>query len=73
MKPLILLAALTLAACSGPYKRPSANPAEMSAKTLCYRYAAARKSEAITNEITRRGLDCEKLLARDPLYRDERF
>jgi hypothetical protein len=70
MKPLALILALTLTACANP-KTPSisSNPKTMSADTLCYRYAGARKNTAIADEIKARGLNCAQILESDPLYR----
>lgn len=64
MKHLLLLsAALLLTACAS-MKGPSQSPAKMSADTLCYRAAYARKNEAVQDEIAARNLDCRDILSR---------
>ncbi|MCD8494132.1 MAG: hypothetical protein LRY39_01740 [Alphaproteobacteria bacterium] len=62
MKKLLLLP-LLLTACSA-MKGPSQDPAKMSADTLCYRGAYAKKNEAIQDEIAARNLDCHEILSR---------
>lgn len=50
-----------LAACVS-MKGPSQNPLAMSADTLCYRYAYAKKNQPLKDEIDARGLDCRAIL-----------
>lgn len=67
---------LLLPACtSGHYKYPTAsgNPASMSVDTLCYRYATRPSDEALRTEVARRGVDCERIIEDDPLYRGRGF
>jgi len=42
----------------------------MSADTLCFRYAS-NQSPALEKEITRRDLNCERLLEADPIYQSQ--
>lgn len=70
---LYITAVLMLAACSGNYKYPSAssNPQAMSADTLCYRYAYAKRNQELADEVAARNLNCEDLLSDDPLSANE--
>lgn len=71
MKNVLLLLTLCLAACGGMdnFKHPTfSNPQSMSADTLCYRYATAQKDANLDAEVHARGLDCDAILAEDPLY-----
>lgn len=63
VKPLLTLAAalLTLTACVS-MKGPSQSASKMSADTLCYRAAYAKKNPAYAEEIAARGLDCRAIL-----------
>ncbi len=63
MKPIFLLTLLLipLTACA-TMKRPSGNASTMSADTLCYRQAYAKKDPAYTDEIEARNLDCREIL-----------
>lgn len=71
---LILSVVVFLTACSAgaqrEYKTPSlsGDAAQMSSDTLCYRAATGTKNEAILREIKVRALECEDILATDPLY-----
>lgn len=58
---------LLLTACAG-YKTPGLDqaPHEMSADTLCFRYASS-KDPALAAEIDARNLDCAALLRDDPM------
>lgn len=69
MKHIFLIPLLLLTAC-GSYKTPSlsGDPHSMSAATLCYRYAGARRDQAVSDEVTARNLDCTAILDDDPLY-----
>ncbi len=65
--PFLFLPVL-LAACEG-YKTPSiGNPERMSSGTLCYRYAYAKQTDALKDEIAARHLDCDEVLAGDHPY-----
>lgn len=72
---LTLIALLTLSACGdGSFRRPTASNKDadtMSAETLCYRNATAKKSEAVDAEVKSRNLDCAAILQEDPLYNDK--
>lgn len=52
---------LTLTACA-TMRGPSQSPSKMSADTLCYRAAYAKKNPAYTEEIAARNLDCREIL-----------
>lgn len=75
MRPYLLVCLMLLAACSGntgPYKTPTisnSNASSMSDTTLCYRYAGAKRSQALNDEVESRGLDCGAMLEDDPLMR----
>lgn len=58
---IISAALLALTACSA-MKGPSQSPSKMSADTLCYRAAYAKKDPAYTDEIAARNLDCRRIL-----------
>ena len=65
--------AFLLTACiggGGSYKHPSVSgsPTAMSTDTLCYRYATGKKSQALADEVARRGVDCVAIVEADPLY-----
>lgn len=75
MRNFLCLSVLVfLTACSAgaqrEYKTPSisGDAAGMSSDTLCYRAATGTKNEAILQEIKARQLECESILASDPLY-----
>lgn len=62
-----------LSACGGHgYRSPtvSGNISKMSSQTLCYRAAYAKSNEAYADEIALRRLDCDAMLADDPLAKD---
>ena len=65
----LCIVSVALSAC-GHYNAPSlsGNPATMSSDTLCYRYATAKRDQAIADEITRRNLNCARVLENDRLY-----
>ena len=73
---LLIALCLILPACSG-IKRPSSNPAKMSSNALCYRAELKRNNPAekaaFDQEINRRNLDCNAILADDPLMGERRF
>lgn len=71
MKIILPLAALVLlSACMEHTRHPefSGNPSGMSSDTLCYRYAGAKKNEALAAEVKARRLDCSAILEDDPLF-----
>ena len=71
MKTIVPLCALiALSACMEHTRHPqfSGNPSGMSAETLCYRYAGAKKNEALAAEVRARDLDCATMLESDPLF-----
>ncbi len=81
MTKLLLSAALLfLVGCSGgddgfdKYKTPTLdNSANMSADTLCYRYAYAKENRSLKEEVRNRGLDCAAILESQSTYSDSRI
>ena len=73
---LLIALSLFVASCSG-IKRPSGDPAKMSSNALCYRAELKRNNPtekaAFDREIDRRNLDCDAILADDPLMGERRF
>lgn len=73
---ILLFAALFLPSCSG-LKRPSGDPAKMSSNALCYRAELKRSNPAekaaYDLEIAHRNLNCDAILADDPLMGERRF
>lgn len=71
----LMLAAILLSSCTG-LKRPSSNPATMGSNALCYRAelkTTPERNAALEQEIINRNLDCEAILAHDPLMGERRF
>lgn len=73
---ILLFAALFLPSCSG-LKRPSTDPATMGSNALCYRAELTRndpaQQAAFHQEIANRNLDCDAILANDPLMGEHRY
>lgn len=63
MRHVLLISCLFLAACEG-YRMPGLDraPHEMSADTLCYRYARGSPDPELKREVHSRGLDCAAIL-----------
>jgi hypothetical protein len=71
MKTILALSSLLiLSACMEHTRHPefSGKPSGMSSDTLCYRYAGAKKNEALAAEVKARRLDCSAILEDDPLF-----
>ena len=69
---LIVCLTLTVSACQS-YRAPSmsGDVTRMSSDTLCYRHASSRDTK-LAEEITRRRLDCARILESDPLVNLDR-
>lgn len=73
---LVVLAGGVLSSCEGSYLRPSGEPAKMSGQTVCYRAHTLRgtaEAAPFVAEVISRNLDCNALLASDPLTGDRRY
>lgn len=71
---LVLMVLLFTSACAD-YRTPgvSGDPGRMSADTLCYRYAYAKKDPKLKEEIAARGLDCKSILDSQPPIGQSRY